>query len=433
MQTSANQSGPVVLHAYNATNLAVELYNSSLLAARDNPGLAVKYTMPTIANGKVYVGTANYLTVFGAISPLSAPAITPPGGVFSGSVTVSLFSSSNTAAIYYTLDGSQPTSSSTLYTGPFSISQNTTVQAVAIVAGQANSPIASATFTTSASLSPYEAAVVAAGPLSYWPLTEASGSVAFDLIAGYNGTYVGNAALGQAGPSQAGFGSPSRAALFDGASGYVDVPGPFNLTGPLTAMAWVNAPTTPTHFSGMFGHGDASWRLSINGAGDPGAADGSAPDATSATSIVGSGWRMIAYTYSGVSGGANSGSLYVDGVLVATNNASTPAGDGSDVWIGGSPDYGASRLFAGSMAHAAIFNRCLSVSEIQALRNASNVVPPVTLGLSSVGSGSLTLTWSHGSLVEAVDPAGPWVTNAATSPYVVAPTNAQRYYKVIVN
>ena len=58
-----------VLHAYDATNLAHEIYNSNQAAAnRDQFGTGNKYITPVIADGKVFVGTTNAVAVFGLIA-----------------------------------------------------------------------------------------------------------------------------------------------------------------------------------------------------------------------------------------------------------------------------------------------------------------------------------------------------------------------------
>ena len=77
MSANANTNGivwaiehvtPSVLHAYNALNLAEELYHTNQAAnSRDQFGQAAHFGTPTIVNGKVYVGTINSVAAFGLL------------------------------------------------------------------------------------------------------------------------------------------------------------------------------------------------------------------------------------------------------------------------------------------------------------------------------------------------------------------------------
>jgi PQQ-like domain len=61
-------SGAAVLHAYDATNLATELYNSTqATGSRDQFGSGNKFITPTVAGGKVFVGTTNSVAIFGPL------------------------------------------------------------------------------------------------------------------------------------------------------------------------------------------------------------------------------------------------------------------------------------------------------------------------------------------------------------------------------
>lgn len=80
------------------------------------------------------------------INQVSVPVISPDGGLFSTAQTVSITTPTSGATIRYTLDGSVPTSTSTVYSGPILIPVTSTLKAVGFKSGSANSPVASASF-----------------------------------------------------------------------------------------------------------------------------------------------------------------------------------------------------------------------------------------------------------------------------------------------
>jgi hypothetical protein len=150
LQTDGYPSGPSILHAYNAYNLAQELYNTTQASTRDGLAGAVKFTVPTVANGKVYVGTQKSLAVLGAGAFLAVPTITPSGGIFTNSVTVTLADATAGTTLYYTLDNSAPSTNAALYTAPFVLTNTTTVKVQAFKNGFVPSQVVSASFLNSA-------------------------------------------------------------------------------------------------------------------------------------------------------------------------------------------------------------------------------------------------------------------------------------------
>jgi hypothetical protein len=134
--TGATSPGPVYLYGYSfALNSAKSVSSLTLPNNIDVAVLAIDLTPAPKA------------------TPTAAtPTFSPAAGSYSTStVSVSLADSTPGATIYYTLDGSTPTTSSAKYSAALTLSASTTVQAIAVASGYNNSAVASATYTISSS------------------------------------------------------------------------------------------------------------------------------------------------------------------------------------------------------------------------------------------------------------------------------------------
>ena len=144
-----SSSSPETLLAYDATDVNNLLYSSDAKPS-DNPGNRLKFSVPTVANGKVYVPSQLQVSVFGLTSGQTAaatPSISPASQGFATSIQVSITDTTPNSSIFFTTDGSTPTSGSTPYSAPFTLTTTTTVKAIATAAGMLPSSVASVTYT----------------------------------------------------------------------------------------------------------------------------------------------------------------------------------------------------------------------------------------------------------------------------------------------
>jgi hypothetical protein len=108
------------------------------------------------------IGTAN---VFGitAGSAAAAPTFSPAAGTYTSVQVVTISDATPGATIYYTTDGSTPSPSSTTYSGAISVTSSEAINAIAVVSGLSNSPVATASYTLNLPLTQTPAISVASG------------------------------------------------------------------------------------------------------------------------------------------------------------------------------------------------------------------------------------------------------------------------------
>jgi len=146
---------PGELRAYNAADLSQELWSSAIDRSRDGYGNFAKFVPPLVENGRVYVATwSQQVAVYGLFANQQAaqPSFTPPAGTYANGQSVTLSDSTPGAAIYYTTNGTIPTTSSTLYNLGTSIGvvSTTTIEAIAVAKGYSSSTVATATYLITA-------------------------------------------------------------------------------------------------------------------------------------------------------------------------------------------------------------------------------------------------------------------------------------------
>jgi hypothetical protein len=104
-------------------------------------------TVQAISSATNYNQSAIASATYTIVLPTAAPTMSPAAGTYVNNQTVTIKDSNTSAVIYFTLNGSTPTTSSSVYSGPLTVSANETVSAMALAPGSSNSPVSQAVYT----------------------------------------------------------------------------------------------------------------------------------------------------------------------------------------------------------------------------------------------------------------------------------------------
>ena len=118
---------------YYTTDSTVPTANSMLYTGPVMLAKSATLSAIAVASGFSNSGVVSAAYVIG--TGTAAPVISPAGGTFSVAQSVTIADATAGASIYYTVDGSTPTSSSTAYTGAINVSSTETINAIAMVTG----------------------------------------------------------------------------------------------------------------------------------------------------------------------------------------------------------------------------------------------------------------------------------------------------------
>jgi hypothetical protein len=376
-----------VLHAFDANNVADELYNSNQSGARDQLGQGAKFAVPTVANGHVYVGTATSLVVFGLLSTsatvvppaptnLTATTLTPTDIHLTwqqNSTNATTFQiERSTDGVNFAAIGSAARTSNSYDDITVDVGKTYTYRVEAINGAGSSVPSNVASASTPA----------VAGLVAYWQFNEGDGITTADASGNDDtGTLNGEVSWipGRVGPAALNF---HGAGVQDAHVAFPNEPQiQFTAADSFTVGVWVQPNALDSKWAGIvtkstdmpMGYGlylDPSNHWAFATSSGTNVIEGPLADTN---------WHYLTLVQDGQAGTRQ---LYVDGVL----SGSGPAEDGSgagDLWVGGSKST-IQEYFNGAVDDLSIYNTALGVQQIQDLSKVPATLAP--------GNGSISGT-----------------------------------------
>jgi hypothetical protein len=448
----ANQAvRPGILHAYDAQNVATELWNSEQYSARDSVGQYAKFVPPTVRNGKVYLATfSNRLNVYGLFQP-GPPSIyrnPQPTTRFTGdAVTISL-----------AVGGVPPLSYQWKFNGnniPGATNPGLTLAAarytdagnysctISNSSGVTNSASAALTVLTAPTIS-YAQTVVADNPIAYWRLNETSGTVAHDSWGGHDGQFF-SASLGLPGYNTndsdpaVGFGTLASTDSYVGNIQGIDF-STFANNATFSVEAWIKAGAQAAGAGIVtegYGSGGEQFNLDTGGTGNGFRfsvrdAINIAHNASSSVTPTTNTWQHLVGICDEPNGTVR---LYVNGASVASTTISGGVQLGTDPVSIGSRRGGYATTytsqFVGTIDEVALYNYVLSPAQILN-HYTTGTNPVVSLYIQRSGANA-NLIWSPGTLQSSTNVVGPYSdVTGATAPYPIVPSGSRTFFRVRV-
>jgi len=128
--TVAASSGTLSASSVTLEKGAFTEYTLTISGA--SAGTKISFVAEKAASSRFFLDDVSLVEGIPAPAAVATPVVSPAGGTYSEAQTVTITCETADASIYYTLDGSDPTAQSLLYTAPFSLSATSTLRAIAI-------------------------------------------------------------------------------------------------------------------------------------------------------------------------------------------------------------------------------------------------------------------------------------------------------------